>query len=107
MNIFAKQLKGLRLERNISQQKLSSYLGYGYTAISNYESGRNEPSIDTIIKIACFFDVTIDYLFGISENPKRVEGVSRQEADLLCDYRNLSEKDRKIVFEIAKALCQK
>lgn len=39
-------------------------LGYKYTAISNYESGRNKPSIDNLIKLADFFEVSIDELVG-------------------------------------------
>lgn len=39
-------------------------MGYGYTAVANYESGRNEPSIDDLIKIADFFQVSMDVLVG-------------------------------------------
>ena len=40
MSQFAKNLKELRRYRKINQTKLSNYLGYGYTAIANYESGK-------------------------------------------------------------------
>ena len=51
--------------KNISQEKLGKSLNYGSTAIANYESGRNEPSIDSLIKIAEVLDVTIDDLLGM------------------------------------------
>ena len=58
------RLKHLRLKNKCTAKQLAKYLNFGSTAISNYESGRNEPSIDTLIKIADYFDVTIDYLVG-------------------------------------------
>lgn len=68
------RLKQLRLKNNCTAKQLAKYLNFGGTAISNYESGRNEPSIDTLIKIADYFDVTIDYLVGrtdiLNENSK-------------------------------------
>ena len=42
---FKDRLKMLRKERRLTQVKLGEMLNYGYTAIANYESGRNQPSI--------------------------------------------------------------
>ena len=44
---FAEKLRSLRKEYNISQKTLAAKLGFNYTTISNYESGRNEPNIST------------------------------------------------------------
>lgn len=104
MSKFSKQLKTLRTERNISQQKLSTALGYSYTAVANYESGRNEPSFDTLIHIAAYFNVTADYLLGISEFPQRGEGLSQAEYDFLHTFRNLSPEEQEILLKLAHAL---
>ena len=42
-------------------------LNYGYTAIANYESGRNQPSIPDLKKIASIFNVSMDYLLGVND----------------------------------------
>ena len=42
---FKDRLKALRKEKKLTQVKLGEMLNYGYTAIANYESGRNQPSI--------------------------------------------------------------
>ena len=107
MSKFANRLRELRKEKNVNQQKLSNYLGYGYTAIANYESGRNEPSIDTICKIADYFDVTVDYLIGHEDNPKRVDAISKAEAELILNYRNINREDQRILLEMAKSLSLK
>ena len=68
MSQFAKNLKTIRKINKKSQIELSRHLGYGNTAISNYESGRNEPSIDDLIKIADYFGVSMDHLGGREYN---------------------------------------
>lgn len=68
ISIFSERLKGLRTGRKISQKQLAKQLNYGYTAGANYESGRNEPSISDLCRIADFFNVSVDYLVGRTEN---------------------------------------
>ena len=68
MTIFAERLRNIRREHEIAQVELGKKLGYGYTAIANYESGRNEPSHRDLCRIADFLDVSVDYLLGRTEN---------------------------------------
>ncbi len=72
MNIdFANRLKLLRKERNSTQKEISYFLKIDRSNIANYESGKRFPPIETLVKIAEFYQVTIDYLlFG----KKEVEG---------------------------------
>ena len=65
--IFAQRLKSLRKETHTKQSQISALLGFGPSAISNYETGRNEPSLNELIKIADYFNVSTDYLVGHSE----------------------------------------
>ena len=51
MTAFSSRLKALRKKRNINQAVLAKMLGYGYTAIANYESGRNEPSLGDLCRL--------------------------------------------------------
>jgi transcriptional regulator with XRE-family HTH domain len=60
---FGEKLRGLRRQRKLTQVDVSQALGLGTQAhISHLESGRKEPSIDLVLKIAAFFGVTTDYL---------------------------------------------
>ena len=68
MTAFSSRLKALRKKRNINQAVLAKMLGYGYTAIANYESGRNEPSLGDLCRIADFFDVSVEYLLGRTDD---------------------------------------
>lgn len=61
-NIFGKNLRQMRLNEHISQNKLGVYLGVSNQLVSFWESGKREPDMDMIIKISEFFQCTIDEL---------------------------------------------
>ena len=63
------RLKELRAQRGISQIKLAMDLNINQNSISRYESGLREPDYNTLIKIADYFKVSIDYLLYRTENP--------------------------------------
>lgn len=68
MNInLAEQLKALRKEKNISQEKLAAYLGISYQAISKWENGNAYPDIQLLPDIARFFEITIDELLQVEK----------------------------------------
>jgi len=64
MNKFAERLVELRNQSDLSLRKLSSEIAIHHSTIANWERGFREPSFDTLIKLAEFFDVTADYLLG-------------------------------------------
>lgn len=65
------RLKKLRKEKNISQLKLAMDMNMNQNTISRYENGEREPGINELIKIANYFNVSIDYLLEQTDNPKR------------------------------------
>lgn len=70
--IFASRLKQLRKQNNVSMLKLAAALGLkSKAAISQFENCVNSPSLDTLIALADFFDVSLDYLVGRSDDPTR------------------------------------
>lgn len=62
--LFPTRLRYLRQKNGLSQKMLAEKLHYGYTAISNYESGRNQPGLRELIMLAKVFDVSVDFLVG-------------------------------------------
>lgn len=64
---FKDRLRMLRKEKKLTQVRLGQMLNYGYTAIANYESGRNHPSIADLKKIAKIFNVSMDYLLCVND----------------------------------------
>ncbi len=64
------RLKALREKRGISQLKLAMDLGLNQKSISRYESGAREADYKTLIALADYFDVSIDYLLERTDKPK-------------------------------------
>ncbi len=62
--MLTERLKQLRNERRFYQRELAEYLGVSVRTYQFYESGHNEPNIKSLIALADFYNVTIDYLVG-------------------------------------------
>ena len=115
-----KNLKELRKKRNLSQLRLAMELGLSQQTIHKYESGKAEPDIRTLIELAHFFHVTVDYLIGNEEilpeskarkparkSPKTPEItvlVTPDEYHFLSLYRALSAKTRSAVNHILEEI---
>lgn len=79
------RIKELRLRKELKQVELAEIIGMSQSSLSGYESGKIEPDQETLIRLSEFFDVSIDYLLGISELKKAptLEQVDAEELQLL------------------------
>ena len=66
--IIGKRIKELRIERGLSLQKLANEIGVDKHAIIFLEIETNEPKANYIVKLAKYFDVSSDYLLGLTDN---------------------------------------
>ena len=64
------RLKELRKKKKISQLKLALDLNMNQNSISRYENLEREADYNTLIKFADYFNVSLDYLLGRTDNPK-------------------------------------
>ena len=62
-----KGLKQIRKERRLTQLKVAMDLNISREALSHYENGKREPSIDMLIKLSEYFNVSIDFLINGKE----------------------------------------
>nr|WP_325183760.1 helix-turn-helix transcriptional regulator [uncultured Oscillibacter sp.] len=69
MQILAKRLKELRESRRIYQREMAEVLGLSFRGYQNYETGQSEPKLATLIAIADYYGVSIDYLAGRTDAP--------------------------------------
>ncbi|WP_257720094.1 helix-turn-helix domain-containing protein [Desulfotruncus alcoholivorax] len=68
---FSYRLKELRKSRSVKQKELGQIVGLAESAINNLENKRRSPSIEIAVALADFFDVSLDYLVGRSDDPRR------------------------------------
>ena len=66
------KLYELRNANKITQKQLAETLGVTIRTITNYENGSREPNIATLIALADYFNVSLDYLVGRSESKERL-----------------------------------
>lgn len=78
------RLKTLRIAKNKTQQDMANYIGVTRPAYTAYEQGNRTPDNETVEKLADFHDVTIDYLFGRTDNPNSIDNVitTKDEKDI-------------------------
>ncbi len=65
-----KRIRDLREDRDLNQTAVAKMLGMSQTGYSKYETGENDIPTDILIKLADFYDVSVDYLLGRTKNPK-------------------------------------
>ena len=63
------RLKELRTKRKITQLKMSMDLNMNQNTLSRYENGVRQADYSTLVMFADYFNVSLDYLFGRTENP--------------------------------------
>lgn len=96
---LGERIKALREEQKINREKLAEKLDISYWALSKYETDERQPDYKTLILIANFFKVSIDYLLGRVTEPGRFfldEALS-----------GLSDEDRKEIMDFVSFLRKK
>ena len=66
-----KRIRDLREDRDLNQTQVARHLGMSQTGYSKYETGENDIPTQILIKLANFYDTSIDYLLGQTDNKKR------------------------------------
>ena len=100
-----KNLKLLRTQKGLSQQKLADILHTSQQSIYKYENNITTPDIETLKRIADFFETSIDYIVGYTELPHKIEPtvdvvLNQDEVTLIEKYQNLSPKRRSVIHSI-------
>ena len=67
---FAERLLELRKSRNLTQKQVYEAVGMSALGYQRYEYGQREPAYQNLIALADYFNVSIDYLVGRTDNPK-------------------------------------
>jgi len=107
--MFCEILKNLRIQNNLSQKELASKIDLSSNIVCEYEKGRSQPSIETLIKLSRILNCSIDYLVG-NENDLGIintnANLTLYESNLLAVVAKLSKEDQFQVLGFAQALAQ-
>ncbi len=103
--ILMKNLVNLRKAKGLSQQKLGKEIGLARNTICQYESGNRVPDVDTLIKIAQYFNISVDYLLGLTDSLYTAEDYANGVKDtkkisITADEEEILDKSREIIDKL-------
>lgn len=103
------KLKELRLESGLLQKEVAQSIGVSPQTYCYYENGINKPDPEMLIKIADFFEVSVDYLLGRSDDSGNImididRFYSPEERQLIEDFRQLNSYKKELVKNTITAM---
>ena len=104
------RIKQLRENRGLIQEMLASELGITQQMLSKYERDITLIKVDILKKIANYFNVTTDYILGVSDVKRDLQGQMKMSKtldeyyDLIEVYKGLDEYDQEMVWSIIEAV---
>lgn len=104
-------LKLLRQEYHISQQRLADAIEVSQQSINQYENHNIEPDIAVLSRIADYFDTSIDYIVGRTDIRRRIEyteafHLNTNEAEIITQYRALNDKEKACIKMMVQTLLE-
>lgn len=100
------RLRSLRERKCLTQEEIAKKVSLSQNGYSSYESGRTEPSISTLCKLADFYDVSLDYLVG-RDRIDDVGYLTLEQKKLVYIIRNLNEQNVLMLTKKAMELLSK
>ncbi len=70
-SIMGERIRDLRVDRDFTQKEIAVYLNCSQVCYSNYETGKRSLPVEYIVKLAFFYNVSTDYVFGLTDNKGR------------------------------------
>lgn len=71
MGKIYRRIRDLREDRDLNQTVVAKMLGMSQTGYSKYETGENDIPTEVLIKLAEFYSTSVDYLLGVTDDPRR------------------------------------
>lgn len=103
-------LRNLRIEYKISQEKLATTLGVTRSAVAQWENGFTIPSNEMLNKLCDYFNVSLDYLMGRTDQRRAIDNNITAD-DFTLAFSNLqhelSEDDKQVLLSLAQTLAEK
>jgi transcriptional regulator with XRE-family HTH domain len=93
---MGERLRELRLRRNISQEEVARHIGITRSAYSHYEINNRQPGYETLIKLAAFFEVSLDYMIGgTASKPKSESSDTQDTREIMSLLQHMDQEQRR------------
>lgn len=91
LKICGERLRALRESVNYSQMKVAELFGIGQSSVVRYEKGEASPPLELLVKVADYYDVSLDYLLGRTDHPQGKLYDCKPKAGYSADMANFVE----------------
>ena len=107
-----RNLKALRQEYGISQQRLADAINVSQPSINKYENHNIEPEIEILERMADYFNTSIDYIVGHTDIRRKIEHteayhLNQAEKEMLTCFRTLNDDEKRCVNVVIRTLLNK
>lgn len=95
-------LKLLRMEYGISQQRLAEAINVSQPSINKYENHNIEPELDVLKRMADYFNTSVDYIIGHTDIRRKIEHtdvyhLNQMETEIITRFRSLTDDEKKCI----------
>lgn len=100
------QLRRMIEEKGITQKELAKSLNLSATTLNGYIQNRRQPDAQTLVQIAAYFDMSTDYIYGITPMKNhQAASFNKQERLLVKIFRSIPKENRPLFIEMGKTFC--
>lgn len=103
---FSLRLKEIRENKRLSQQQLADAIGEKQSSVGSWESGKSYPRHKTLVKLADYLDISIDYLTDRTDLPGVVQKEDKSfsfaphEKEIVLAYREMSKSEKAMICKM-------
>ena len=101
---YGSRAKDWIVDHDVKQKVLAKEFHVTESILSQYLTGRSTISVDVLVKIARYFNLSMDYLVGLTDLPERPMELSEEEGALVESFRSLDEKQRTFLLAMLRVL---
>lgn len=95
---YGSRIKEWITDHDIKQKALAKEFHITESMMSHYMTGRNEITVDLLVKFAKKYGLSVDYLVGLSDNPRPSPALSPTEEKLVLDFRTLTRDQKALIL---------
>ena len=99
---FSQTMSKLRKERRLNQRAAAADLGISQALLSHYETGAREPGLEFVCRACRYYNVSADYLLGLSDQPNGIDRTMDALRGLTEELGALSQRAGKALEELSK-----
>ena len=103
--MLGQRLRVLRQSCGKTQSEIAGLLNISRSAYALYESGRRQLGYDSLIILADYYQISLDYLFGRTDVPELQQSFTPEERRLLSRYRSMDGRGKETLQALADAEC--